>query len=56
MISHVGYGYRSALFVRILFHVFEKYIAHRSKLDDNVDNEIARFNILLKNEKIARKL
>ena len=56
MISHVGYGYRSALFVRILFHVFEKYIAHRSKLDDNVDNEIARFIILTKNEKIARKL
>ena len=56
MISHVRYGCRSALFGRILFDDFEKYIALHSNLDDNGDVEIVRFSIPEKDEKSARNL
>ena len=70
MTSHVRYGYQSAIFGRILFDFFEKYIALHSNLDDlvekgialhsnwddSVDDVIVRFIIPEKDEKCALNL
>jgi len=50
------YGYSPASFDRIVLDFVEKFIALHNNLDDYVDDEIARFITLKKNEKIARKL